>query len=323
MPLALIVWFLVFAAAGLRSEALNSDTESYVDYARLAAETPFSDYLSSVRLEPGWSATVHVLASSLPGSRGVLLACAAATMLLLLLSLRVTGGLVPLGMLHYLAEFYLNNELAVIRHSFATAMSLAIVVGLQRQLRVGSLWRRRFLRIALAIPPLFHLATIGVLAACIGAKGSPLRIFLNALAASVLVWLVLRTLGGAFLPERVLEFDPENTREIRGYIHLVLLAFIVIVDARSVRSAVANNPYVAICYLCGIGLSLAVVGFPLLARIRHVLLEFGILFYPLVLAEVSRAHRLSVIFFAYAAFIVGIGAYTVYLLTEKYSAGFF
>ncbi len=323
IAVAFCAWIAVFVSSGLRSETLNSDTESYVLYAQSAVDSSLGDYLSSVRLEPGWSTMVHAMAQVLVDERSVLMACALATALLLAWPLRTARALVPLAMLHYLAEFYLNNDLAIIRHSFATALSLALVVSLEERARTAAPWPRRMHAAALMVPPFFHLGTIGVLAAGVGARGSALRIVLQATGLAVVAWVILHTVGATILPERVLDFDAENTREIRGYVHLALLLGIVAIDARAFRSTVEGNPYVSFTYLAGIALSVAVQGFPLLTRIRQVLLEFGILFYPLLLARSSNRNRFWTAFSAYALFILFIGGYTIETETDKYNEGFF
>jgi EpsG family len=320
LSLACAIWAIVFVSAGLRSEQLNSDTESYVSYVDQATDnTSLSDYVDAQRLEPAWSAMVYVSAAVLASPRNVLLLCAIATMLLLLVSFRTLGALAPVAMLHYLAEFYLNNDTAIVRHSFATALSMAIIVGLQSPAWAG----RRLPLSLLAVPPFFHVASVGILASVFGAKGSYVRISLAAAAVAILAWILLRTAGATLLPERVLEFDPENTREIRGFFHLALLTAVVLLDATALRSAIERNPKIAFCYLAGVGLSFAVIGFPLLSRVRQVLLQFGVLFYPLVLARITRPPRFWLVFAAYAAFITGVAVYTVSLLTDKYNAGFF
>ena len=319
LSLACVIWAIVFVSAGLRSEQLNTDTESYVSYVDQTYNTSLSDYVDAQRLEPAWSAMVYVSALVLDSPRNVLLLCAIATMLLLLVSFRAVGALAPVAMLHYLAEFYLNNDTAIVRHSFAAALSMAIIVGLQSPALSG----RRLPLSLLVVPPFFHVASVGILASGFLAKGSYVRISLAAAALGILAWILLRTVGATLLPERVLEFDPENTREIRGFFHLALLAAVVLIDANALRSAIERNPKIAFCYLAGVGLSFAVIGFPLLSRVRQVLLQFGVLFYPLVLARIARPPRFWLAFVGYAAFITGVAVYTASLLTDKYNAGFF
>jgi len=255
-------------------------------------------------------------------ARGTLFLCSMATMLMLLLSLWPLGFLMSLGMLHYLSEFYLNNELAIIRHSFATAMSLLIVVMISSSRAAGSTLSR-FWPVTLAVPPFFQVGTLSVVAAQLGARGSHVRIALQALIFSAVAWIVLKTVGAGMLPERLLEYGGENSREIRGFVHIAFLLAVASLDFKAVQLTIENNRNVAFCYLLGIGLSFAVMGFPLLNRLRQVLLEFGIVFYPLVLLQINSVQRLMVAVVAYLCFMVAIGAFTVASLSERYSAGFF
>jgi hypothetical protein len=319
MLLACAAWAAGFVTSGLRSEHLNSDTESYIEYAREAQDTPASEYVTSIRLEPGWALMTRGAALIGLSERGTLMLCAIATMLMLLFALRPLGFLLSLAMMHYVCEFYLMNDLAIIRHSFATAMALLFVVRMSRPDARPS----RLRPLTLLVPPFFHVATLSVTGAYLGARGSYVRVAVQALLFSAAAWVLLKV-GAGMLPERLIDptYDA-NSREVRGFVHMAFLIAIASLDFGAVRSTIETHRNVAFCYLLGVGLSFAVIGFPLLNRLRQVLLEFGILFYPLVIAHIRSVQRLRVALLGYVCFIVAIGLYTVIVTSERYSAGFF
>ncbi|HEX5460816.1 MAG TPA: EpsG family protein [Steroidobacteraceae bacterium] len=318
------VWLAAFVAAGFRSAHLDSDTESYIYYAEQARTESTVDYLSDIRLEPAWGLLVHTLSAAGASPRVNVFLCSLVTMCLLWGSLRTLGTLLGFGMLHYLGEFYLNNELAIIRHSFATALAMAIVISIDRRSAESPSAPAFLRRASLLIPPLFHVATLSVLPTAIIAGGSYRRVILQAALFSFAAWILLYAVGHTDMPAEVLAYGATgNTHEIRGFVHLGFLLALTILDAKAVRSTIELNRAIAFCYLMGLGLSFAVIGFPLLNRLRQVLLEFGILFYPLVLSRMGSEARLRTGLIAYLSFIATIAGYTVITMSDKYATGFF